>query len=53
MATAITAEEISRLVKKVTSYNEKMTNDPKKAKLVLQKAGIHTKAGKLTKPYSK
>lgn len=53
MATAITAEEISRLVKKVTSYSEEMASDPEKAKRVLHKAGIHTKTGKLTKPYSK
>lgn len=53
MATAVTSEEITKLVQSINLYREQMTSDPQKAKRALRDAGIHTATGKLKKPYRK
>lgn len=53
MATAVTAEEIARLIKDIDDYRKKIASDPKEAKRFLRAVGIHNRKGELTKPYRK
>ncbi len=51
MATAVTTEEITRLVQTINKYREQVAVDRQQAKRVLRAAGIHTRKGTLKKPY--
>ena len=44
-------EEIDEMIKFMDQLREKIRGNPKEAKRFLQEAGIHTRTGKLTKPY--
>lgn len=47
----MTKKEHKALLAKITSTSKEVTNNPAKAKELLQKAGICTKNGNLKKPY--
>ena len=53
MASAVTREEITKLVQSIDTYRKQVTTDRKEAKRVLRDAGIHTYEGKLKEPYRK